>query len=175
MSPRHRTIVDGVTQSSRAQPPLRPRAAQARRGDPSGGSRNAGTHPRTHPRRPPRTHARDRVRAYQVVYSVGAGYGGRREAGTGGATRGRRAQQTNANRTAMRRRHVRRPTHDVVCVWLTSSMNHSFLPSLVPRGPRGGGSLRGRSVITYKTGLNPTLWNKHMMGTRMRLVKRVDA
>ena len=81
-----------------AQPPLLPRAAQARRGEPSGASRNAGTHPRTHPRRPPRTRARDRVRAYQVVYSVGAGYGGRREAGTGGATRGPAPQQTNAKK-----------------------------------------------------------------------------
>ena len=53
MSPRHHTIVHGVTQS-RAQPPLRP----ALRGKPSGGSRNAHTQRRTQPGRPPRTHAR---------------------------------------------------------------------------------------------------------------------
>ena len=90
MSPPHRTIVDGVTQSSRAQPPLRPATpapaggtGAARR--PSGGSPNTGTntHEHTHAGRRAHTHAHEHVHTTGSPTSLGDGYGGRRAASTG--------------------------------------------------------------------------------------------
>jgi hypothetical protein len=102
MSQDHHTIVHGVTES-RAQPPLRP----ARRGEPSGGSRNADTQrPYTATQAPAHTRTRTSMRApSDQPHTLVLDKAGGEAAGTG--TRpGAGAHTTNANR---RHRHVRRP------------------------------------------------------------------